>query len=221
MYPNDPRDPRTRAYEQQPQRDQYGQDQYGQSQYGKDSYAGDRHAADNYYDDRAYDDRRRNADPYQAPAPERSRSRAPKAPRRGPRINAGLFVGGVVATAVVTALAAWLAAWIIRVISQRITETGKLGVWNPVAQDEYWFAVVGVLCAIFAGALWYVLHTTTPSPDQFFSGIVGLLIVAAVLLPLLLSQEWTSAVGTAVMHLVIGLPIFFLIRAMGSKSLEY
>ena len=127
----------------------------------------------------------------------------------------------MLATAVVTALAAWLAAWIIRVISQRITETGKFGVWNPVAQDEYWFAVVGVLCAILAGALWYVLHMTTPSPDSFFAGIVGLLIAAAVLLPLLLSQEWTSAVGTAVMHLVIGLPIFFLIRAMGAKSLEY
>ncbi|GAA1455686.1 DUF6069 family protein [Williamsia maris] len=216
MYPNDPRDPRTRAYEQQPYQDQYGNDQYGQAQYGKDSYAGDRYAADNYYDDR-----RRTADPYQAPAAERSRSRAPKPPRRGPRINAGLFAGGVLATAVVTALAAWLVAWIIRVISQRITETGKLGVWNPVAQDEYWFAVVGALCALLAGALWYVLQLTTPSPDQFFGWIVGLLIVAAVLLPLLLSQEWTSAIGTAVMHLVIGLPILFLVRAMGSKSLEY
>ncbi len=211
MYPNDPRDPRTRAYEQQPYRENQA----------KDSYGGDPYAADGYYDERAHDERRRTPDPHRSSAPERARSRTPRSPRRGPQINAGLFVGGVIATAIVTALAAWLAAWIIRAVSQRITETGRFGVWNPVAQDEYWFAVVGALCAILAGALWYVLHITTPSPDQFFAGIVGLLIAAAVILPLLLSQEWTSAIGTAVMHLVIGLPIVFLVRAMGSKSLEY
>ncbi|MEH3154831.1 MAG: DUF6069 family protein [Gordonia paraffinivorans] len=206
MYPNDPYDnrrrdsggswdDRTRAYSADP--------------YARDSYAQDPYAQDQY------------ADPgYQQYAAEPAR-KASRPPRRGPQINIGLFIGGVVATAVVTALASWLVAWIIRVISQRITETGKFGVWNPVAQDEYWFAVVGGLCALFAGALWYVLQLTTPSPDQFFAWIVGLLVIAAVILPLLLSREISTGIGTAVMHLVIGLPILFLIRAMGARSVEY
>lgn len=206
MYPNDPYDnrrrdsgawdDRTRAYSADPYaRDQYAQDPYAQDQYADPGYP-------------------------QQYAAEPAR-KAPRAPRRGPQINIGLFIGGVVATAVVTALASWLVAWIIRVISQRITETGRFGVWNPVAQDEYWFAVVGGLCALFAGALWYVLQLTTPSPDQFYAWIVGLLVIAAVILPLLLSREISTGIGTAVMHLVIGLPILFLIRAMGSRSVEY
>ncbi|WP_328857607.1 DUF6069 family protein [Williamsia herbipolensis] len=215
QYPNEPDDPRTRAYGQA-DHDPYRADAYRGDSYGNTSaYAADSYAADSYGNDPYARDR--YADPYPAQA---KRARAPRPPRRGPQINTGLFIGGVLATAVVTALAAWLIAWIIRVISQRITETGKFGVWNPVSQDEYWFAVVGALCALLAGALWYVLQLTTPSPDQFFSWIVGLLIAAAVLLPLLLSQEWTTGIGTAIMHLVIGLPILFLISAMGSKSVE-
>jgi hypothetical protein len=213
MYPNDPYDNRrrdggawddnrTRAYSADPYaRDPYASDPYKQDPYAPDPYAQDPGHQQQYV-----------AEPAR---------RAPRPPRRGPQINIGLFIGGVVATAVVTALASWLVAWIIRVISQRITETGKLGVWNPVSQDEYWFAVVGGLCALFAGALWYVLQLTTPSPDQFYAWIVGLLVIAAVILPLLLSREISTGIGTAVMHLVIGLPILFLIRAMGSRSVEY
>lgn len=136
----------------------------------------------------------------------------------GPDINVGMFVGGVVMTGIVTGLAAWLVAWIIRAIVQRVNEAGKFGVWNPVAQDEYWFAIVGFLTALAAGALWYVLQIITPSPDQFFRWVVGLLIAAAVIIPLVLSSEVSVGLGTAVMHLIIGLPIFSLIPAMGHKS---
>jgi hypothetical protein len=131
-----------------------------------------------------------------------------------------MFIGGVLATAIVTGLAAWLVAWIIRLIIERVNETGKLGVWNPMANDEYWFAIVAFLCALFAGALWYVLQLATPSPSQFFSWIVGLLIIAAILIPLLLSRDWTTGISTAVMHAVIGIPILLLIPAMGTKSYE-
>ncbi|MGZ8179327.1 DUF6069 family protein [Williamsia sp. SKLECPSW1] len=199
MYPNDPYDNR--------RRDSGGTwDDNRTRAYSADPYARDPYAQDPYVDPQQY-----------AAEPAR---KAPRQ-RRGPQINVGLFIGGVVATAVVTALASWLVAWIIRVISERVTETGKFGVWNPVAQDEYWFAVVGGLCALLAGALWYVLQLTTPSPDQFYAWIVGLLVIAAVILPLLLSREISTGIGTAVMHLVIGLPILFLIRAMGSRSVEY
>ncbi|WP_407701194.1 DUF6069 family protein [Williamsia sterculiae] len=199
MYSDDPRDrdPRTARYE----RDPYGHpdDRYGYPGGGQ------------YYQQPAYDQ-----DPRYAPPPQQAPQ---KPPRRGPQINAGLYAGGVIASAIVTALAAWLVAWVIRIISERITEMGKLGVWNPMAQDEYWFAVVAVLCALAGGALWYLLQLTTPSPNQFYTWIVGLLIAAAVVVPLALSSEIWVGISTAVEHVVIGVPILVLIRAVGAKSI--
>lgn len=158
---------------------------------------------------------------YQDPGYQQSyRSPGQPAPRRQPEVNLGMFAGGVLATAVVTALAAWLCAWIIDVIATRATESGKFGVWNPMAEQGYWFAVVAFFCALLAGVLWYVLHLGTPSPDMFFAWIVGILIAASVIIPLTLSSDLWVGASTAIEHLVIGLPIFSLIRAVGAKSLE-
>ncbi|AZG44833.1 hypothetical protein [Gordonia insulae] len=177
-----------------------------------------------------YDPRTARYEPGYEPEPQAySRSEAypppggaahPPKPRLGPDINPTMFVGGVVMTGVVTGLAAWLVAWVIRALVERVNEAGKFGVWNPVARDEFWFAVVGFLCALAAGALWYVLQLITPSPDQFFRWIVGLLIAAAVIIPLVLSAELSVGIATAVLHLVIGIPILALVPAMGHKSIR-
>jgi magnesium-transporting ATPase (P-type) len=202
MYPNDPNKPRTQRYDNgynaDPQAHQAYSDQGYQQPYQGDQYPGNQ--------------------PYAAPAQPATPQRRPKPAR--PQVNPSMFIGGVLATAVVTALAAWLVAWIIRLVITRVNETGALGVWNPMANDEYWFGVVAFFCAIFAGALWYVLHLATPAPNQFFRWIVGLLVVAAMLIPLLLSYEWVTGISTAIVHAVIGLPILFLIPAMGTKSME-
>jgi magnesium-transporting ATPase (P-type) len=207
MYPNDPNKPRTERYDRgyNPESQAYSQS-YPDQGYPRD----DQYRNDQYY-----------AGPAAAPPPAPRPAAQPRRPRSNrPQVNPTMFIGGVLATAIVTGLAAWLVAWIIRLVIERANETGKLGVWNPMANDEYWFAVVAFLCAVFAGALWYVLQLTTPSPGQFFSWIVGLLIIAAILIPLLLSRDWTTGISTAIMHAVIGLPILFLIPAMGSKSYE-
>ncbi|WP_018180631.1 DUF6069 family protein [Jongsikchunia kroppenstedtii] len=211
MHPDDPNRPRTRRYQpgdydypQQAYSQQYPQQQPYQPADYREPYA-----------------QQYQQPEYQQPAPPPARAPRPARRSNRPMVNPGVFVGGVLASAVVTAIAAWLAAWVIRAIVDRVNEAGKFGVWNPMANDEYWFAVAGFACALAAGALWYVLQLATPAPDQFFSWIVGLLIVASILLPLLLSREWEVGLTTAVMHLVIGLPILFLIRNMGSRSLEY
>lgn len=195
MYPNDPNKPRTQRYDQ--------------------GYDPDPQAYSQSYPQQGYPQGQQPADQYYAAAQP---PRRPKSNR--PQVNPTMFIGGIFATAIVTGLAAWLVAWIVRLIIERVNETGKLGVWNPMANDEYWFAVVAFLCAIFAGALWYVLQLATPSPNQFFSWIVGLLIIAAILIPLLLSRDWTTGISTAIIHAVIGLPILFLVPAMGTKSIE-
>ncbi|MGC4934579.1 hypothetical protein ACLQ3C_12965 [Gordonia sp. DT30] len=193
--PRDPRDPRTAKYE--PGYDAPESRAYSQQE---PAYRG-------------------APDPTAYPQPQYSQAGGHPQPRKriGPDIHVGMYVGGIVMTGVVTGLAAWLVAWIIRAIVDRVNAAGKFGVWNPVAQDEYWFAVVGFLAALAAGALWYVLQIITPSPDQFFRWIVGLLIAAAVIIPLVLSAQFSVGLGTAVMHLVIGLPIFSLVPAMGHK----
>ncbi|MQY22521.1 hypothetical protein [Nocardia macrotermitis] len=141
--------------------------------------------------------------------------------RQGPELDPGKFIGGVLAAAVVTALAAWLCAWIIQVIADRVTQSGKFGVWNPMAEDAYWFAVVAFLCAVLAGALWYLLRMGTPTPGLFFTWIVGILTAAAVVIPLVLSSDVWIGISTGIEHLVIGLPILSLIRMVGAKSLIY
>lgn len=146
-------------------------------------------------------------------------SQPPATPRRrGPDIDPLMFCGGVLMTGVVTGLAAWLAAWVIRAVTQKINESGRFGIWNPLAQDEVWFAVTGFVAAIVTGALWYLLQVGTPAPNQFYRWIVGLLIAAAVILPLLLSEQISSGIGTAVLHLIIGLPVLTLIPTMGRAS---
>ncbi|MBF6244096.1 hypothetical protein A5780_38360 [Nocardia sp. 852002-20019_SCH5090214] len=194
MHPQDPREQHTTRYESGYQPGGYQDPAYRQDP----AY---------YQQDPAYQ-------PYRAPGGQQP------APRRRPEVNVGMFAGGVLATAIVTALAAWLCAWIIDVIATRATESGKFGVWNPMAEQGYWFAVVAFFCALLAGVLWYLLHLGTPSPDMFFAWIVGILIAAAVVIPLTLSSDIWVGVTTAIEHLVIGLPIFSLTRTVGAKSLE-
>ncbi|MCR8897988.1 hypothetical protein NWF34_13645 [Gordonia sp. GONU] len=180
-------------------------------------------------DSRAYSRQDPYAEPYRDPYPADGpaapggyveQPRPDRAPRRGPDVNPVTFAGGVVMTGVVTGLAAWLVAWIIAAFVEKVNESGKLGVWNPVAASEIWFGVVGFLCALAAGALWYVLQLITPAPNQFYRWIVGLLLVAAVLIPILTYQQTSVGIETAILHFVIGLPPLTIIPAMGVKSLQ-
>lgn len=203
--PRDP-DPRTARYESgyNPDSRAYSQqDPYAEPY--RDPYPADPYAAQGGYADQGgYAEQPRPA----------------RAPRRGPEVNPVTFAGGVVMTGVVTGLAAWLVAWIISAFVEKVNESGKLGVWNPVAASEIWFGVVGFLCALAAGALWYVLQLITPAPNQFYRWIVALLLVAAVLIPILTYQQTSVGIETAILHLVIGLPPLTIIPAMGVKSLQ-
>ncbi|MEU2014048.1 hypothetical protein ABZ529_34665, partial [Nocardia sp. NPDC019302] len=76
-------------------------------------------------------------------------------------------------------------------------------------------------CALLGGVLWYLLRLGTPSPELFFSWIVGILTAAAVIIPLALSSDLWVGISTGIEHLVIGLPIFSLVRMVGAKSIVY
>ena len=190
---SDPRDPRrqppqTRAYSQDPGAPDYPQTQYVYEPTGATSYG------------------------QAQPAPARP-------PRRSPDVDPLLFTGGVIMTGVVTGLAAWLVAWIIGLIARAVTATGQFGVWNPLDPGgEYWFAVVGFVTALVGGALWYILQLVTPTPNSFYRWIVGLLIIAAFVVPLAADGDIWRGLATGVLHVCIGLPVLSLIPTMGNRS---
>ncbi|MGB3697331.1 MAG: DUF6069 family protein [Gordonia sp. (in: high G+C Gram-positive bacteria)] len=207
QYPDYPYPPSQYPQSQNPE-SLYPQSKYPQAPYPQSQYP-ESHGSESPYDPRYGGDGGYQQAPAAAPR---------KAPRRGPDVDPLMFCGGVLMTGVVTGLAAWLAAWIIRAITEKVNASGQLGVWNPLAQDEVWFALTGFVVAIVGGALWYLLQVATPTPDQFYSWVVGLLVAAAVILPLFLSQEISSGIGTAVMHFIIGMPVLTLIPTMGRAS---
>ena len=144
---------------------------------------------------------------------------APQRPSRRPDVDPLLFAGGVVMTGVVTGLAAWLVAWIIGLIARAVTATGQFGAWNPLEPGgEYWFALAGFITALVGGALWYLLQLVTPTPDSFYRWIVGLLIIAAFVVPLAADGDIWRGLATGVLHVCIGLPVLSLIPTMGNRS---
>ncbi|QKT06786.1 hypothetical protein HUN08_05940 [Gordonia sp. X0973] len=130
-----------------------------------------------------------------------------------PRVNPVLFVGGVLMTGVVVALAVGLVAWVIT------TLTDRTGIGIALGSDAVTtYAIIGFVTALVAAALWYVLQLITPAPGSFFAWIAGLLVIAAVLIPLLVSTNLATGIATAALHLVIGLPILALVPMVGSQS---
>lgn len=132
-------------------------------------------------------------------------------PKRGPTVDVGKFVGSVVATALVAAIAGWLIAWVVGAVYERFGQT-----WSNGGNTPTMYAIYGAVAAILAGLLWYLFLVGTANPRQFFSWTVGLLIVAAVALPLLLTVPFLDGVAAAIVNLFIGLPILALTSAFSS-----
>lgn len=166
------------------------QDQYGGQGYDQ-GYGQGGYDRGGYVDDRGY------AEP---PA------------RRGPGIDMGKFAGSVVATAVIAALAGYLAAWVVETVFRRFGHE-----WANGGNTPTMYAVYGLVAALMAGLVWYLLLIGTPDPHRFFGWIVGLLIVAAVILPLLVTVPFLDGLAAAIVHLFTGLPILALTGAFGAS----
>lgn len=131
--------------------------------------------------------------------------------RRGPGVDLGKFAGSVVAMAVVAAIAGWLIAWVVEALFSRFGHQ-----WANGGNTPTMYAIYGAVAAILAGLLWYLLLIGTANPRQFFSWTVGLLTVAAVVLPLLLTVPFLDGVAAAIVNLFIGLPILALTSAFSN-----
>ncbi|WP_346995766.1 hypothetical protein, partial [Dietzia sp. SLG310A2-38A2] len=130
---------------------------------------------------------------------------------RGPALDVGKFLGSVAATALVAAIAGWLIAWVVEAAFGRFGHQ-----WANGGNTPTMYAVYGAVAAILAGLLWYLLLVGTANPQQFFSWTVGLLIIAAVALPLLVTVPFLDGLAAAIVHLFIGLPILALTGAFAA-----
>jgi hypothetical protein len=128
---------------------------------------------------------------------------------------ARLWSGGV-ATAVVAALVAIVGLLIARgILHVAVLAPKGEGVWANAGTATY--AIVSALAALLATGLLHLLMLTTPRAVEFFTWIMVLLTLIAVVLPLSLVADLGSKITTGLINLVIGISIVAILRSvMGS-----
>jgi hypothetical protein len=155
------------------------------------------------------------------PDDEYSRPRAGYGAAAAPvqtEVNAGRLWAGGVAAAVVAALIGLVGVLVARAVFQLAVlspkQAGAFGDDNTTT-----LCVIAAVAALLATGLAHLLLVSTPSPLSYFGWIVGLLTVAAVVVPFLESGSLAVRCAQAVIHLVIGVAIGGLVsNAAGSAS---
>ena len=132
-------------------------------------------------------------------------------------VNAGRLWTGGLATAMVVALTAWIGVLLAQgVLDVSLAKTAVvLNVSNSLGLN---YAVTAFLAAFAATGLAHLLSVTTPRPRSFFSWIVGLTTVAAMILPFTRDGSTASRVAVSIINLVVGLCIGSLLTAVLSRT---
>ena len=137
-------------------------------------------------------------------------------PRRPP-VNAGRLWAGGVATAVVAAAVGIVGLFVTRGIFD-------IPVWLPDGQHRVvdataaQLAVGGAFAALVATGLMHLLLVTTPSPRQFFTWIVMLGTLIAVLWPFTTGMSTASKIAGATIACVMGVAIGMLLNSVASSA---
>jgi len=135
------------------------------------------------------------------------------------RPDAGQFCAGAVATAIVAALIALVGILICRwTLGIPILAPAGDGAWGNAHSGEYVFGAA--LIALVAAALLYLLILGAPSPSMFFSWIMGLLTLAAVVYPFSTSAPLEQKGATAIVNLVLGIAITSLLSAVAARAVR-
>lgn len=149
--------------------------------------------------------------PPQGPGPGR---RAPRG-----RVDEGRLWSGGVATAVVAGLIALagvlIARWLFNIPLLAPKSDGAYGDAHTTA-----VVVVAAAAALVGTALVNLLLLSTPRPLAFFSWIIGLATLLAVILPFRTTAPLAAKIATAVVFLVIGLAIGSLVSSVGARSVR-
>ena len=137
-------------------------------------------------------------------------------PRTGRLDPARLWSGGV-ATAVVAALLAIVGILLARgVLDVPVLAPKGEGVWGNANTVTY--ALVSAAIALAATGLMQLLSVTTPRFQTFFTWIMVLLTLIAVVVPLSLTVEWEHKLATAIINLVIGIAITSILNGVARSA---
>jgi hypothetical protein len=135
------------------------------------------------------------------------------------QINANRLWTGGVATAVVAALVAVVGVLIARGLLDvpvlAPTEEGVLGNANTAR-----LALVAAGAALAATGLMHLLLLFIPRPWQFFTWIMSLVTLAALLAPFATDAEIATKVATAAIFLAIGVAIGSLVSGVASSAVR-
>ena len=135
------------------------------------------------------------------------------------QVNANRLWTGGLATAVVAALVAVVGVLIARGLFDvpvlAPTEEGVLGNANTAR-----LALVAAGAAVAATGLMHLLLLFIPRPWQFFTWIMSLVTLAAVLAPFSTDAEVATKVATAAIFLAIGVAIGSLVSGVASSAVR-
>ncbi|MGQ0575798.1 MAG: DUF6069 family protein [Pseudonocardia sp.] len=143
--------------------------------------------------------------------------RSGQEPLREPRLNVGRLWSGGFATAVVAALIGLVGVLVARAVA-------RVALYAPSAAGAFGDGSTIVLCgtaflaALAATGLAHLLLLSTPRPLSYFSWIVGLVTVVAVILPFLSAGSPEIALAMAVIHGVIGIAIGSLVSGAAASA---
>lgn len=132
-------------------------------------------------------------------------------------VNVGRLWAGGVAAAVVAGLVAVVGVLVSRAVFQlAVLGSRKAGAFGD--SSTVTLVVLAIAAALLATGLVHLLLVSTPSPMSYFGWIVGLLTVAAVVVPFIGSGSLPVRLAQAVIHLVIGLAIGGLVSNAASAA---
>jgi hypothetical protein len=138
----------------------------------------------------------------------------PETPRR---VDARQLWSGGAATAVVAALVALVGILVCRWLFKiPILSPQRDGAWGDASTAGYVFASAAI--ALFATAIMHLLLISTPRPRTFFSWIIGLATVIAVVFPFSTTAPASQKAATALVNLVLGFAVGSLISGVSIRA---
>jgi hypothetical protein len=132
-------------------------------------------------------------------------------------VVAGRLWAGGVATACVAALVAAIGVLLFSyVFDVELVGTDLLlPITDSLALN---YAATACVLGTVATGLAHLLSVTTPRPRVFFTWIVGLITVAAMVVPFAFEGDLVGKVATSVINLVIGISIASLLRSVLART---
>jgi membrane associated rhomboid family serine protease len=135
------------------------------------------------------------------------------------RVDAARLWTGGLATALVAALVAVVGVLIARGLFDVpvLAPEGEGALGNSSTAR---LAILAAVAALLATALLHLLLLSTPRPFRFFTWIISLLTLVAVLAPFMTDAKLATKVATAAIGLVIGMAIGSLVSGAGRSAIR-